>query len=246
MDNRAVSDVLGFILIFSLISVTIGIIYVSGVGGLDDTRDAERVNNAERAFDVMAHNIGDITQHGAPSRATEVRLDDAQLSVNEEVYVEYNFINASGISEYAYNVSIKPIVYSSHTGTDLVYEGGAVIRHQSDTSRMVNEPMFILDGDQPMVLLVRTWTPTNEDVGGSKTVRVRAIHDATTLDQTGDDEPYKMWLNVTSPRSEAWESYFNDDGSCAEVVTDDNTVACRLDGVQKGSVTTIRTTIEIE
>ncbi|MFC6991872.1 hypothetical protein ACFQH3_08965 [Haladaptatus sp. GCM10025707] len=250
MDNRAVSEVLGFILIFSLISLTIGVIYVTGLGGLADTRDAERVNNAERAFDVLAHNMEDISEHGAPSRATEVRLADAQLSVNEEVEIQYTFIDQSGVTEpTSLPVVIKPIVYDSQTGTDIVYEAGAVIREQPDTARMVREPGFVFDEDNPtnrnpLFMIVQTTSTTNQDIGGSKTVRVRAIHESTVVESTGSNGPYTMKVSVTSPRFEAWESYF--EGKCNDVTTTDTTVTCTLENVDKGYVTKVQTTIEIE
>ena len=55
--DRAVSDVLGYVLIFSLITSSVGVVYVAGYGSLDSLRNAERFNNAERAFDVLDSNL---------------------------------------------------------------------------------------------------------------------------------------------------------------------------------------------
>jgi len=56
-DRRAVSDVVGYVLVFSLVSLTVGVVSVAGVGALQDARDVEQANNAERAFDVLGDNV---------------------------------------------------------------------------------------------------------------------------------------------------------------------------------------------
>ncbi|WP_332898682.1 DUF7289 family protein [Haladaptatus sp. CMSO5] len=243
------SDVIGFVLIFSLISLSIGFIYVSGLGGLEDTRDAERINNAERAFDVMAHNIEDLSEQGAPSRATELRLDDAQLSVSNEVYIEYRFVNnADPTDTLTVNESLRPIVYTGQGDTSIVYEAGAVIREQADGSRMSRQPNFVLDKPVPVITIVDTRVSSPISVAGSRTVRVRAIHQGTTIasvEETNSD--YTMWISITSPRHDAWASYFEDEGVCEQgPTTTGKTVTCKVSPIERGYVSIVGTTIEIE
>ena len=70
-DGRGVSEVISFVLVFSLIAATVALVYVSGIGGLESTRSSQRVTNAERAFDVLHDNIANIHRRCTPSRATE-------------------------------------------------------------------------------------------------------------------------------------------------------------------------------
>jgi len=67
-DERGVSDVVGYVLIFSLIVATVGVVTTVGFSTLEDRQDAERVNNVERAFDVFANNMENVYRDGAPSR----------------------------------------------------------------------------------------------------------------------------------------------------------------------------------
>ena len=60
MRDRAVSDVVSYILVFALIISTVGIVSVSGISGLQDSRDGERVENAQRGFDLLADDVEDI------------------------------------------------------------------------------------------------------------------------------------------------------------------------------------------
>ncbi len=76
--DRAVSETISFVLVFSLIVASVGAVYAIGVSELEATRDAERIENAQRAFDVLADNVDDVLE-GAPSRGTEVKLAEATL-----------------------------------------------------------------------------------------------------------------------------------------------------------------------
>ena len=113
-DRRGVSETIGFVLVFSLIVLTVGVVLTVGYGGLQDARDAERVNNAERAFDVLADNVEDITHRGAPSRGTEVRLAEASLGAGSPTYLNVTGVNDSGGRVFSTgNYSTDTVVYEA-------------------------------------------------------------------------------------------------------------------------------------
>jgi len=64
---------MGFVFAFALVTASVGVVYTTGIGGLEDARENEQVTNAVRAFDVLHDNIEDVTREDAPSRATEKR-----------------------------------------------------------------------------------------------------------------------------------------------------------------------------
>ncbi|MFC6988243.1 hypothetical protein ACFQJD_05030 [Haloplanus sp. GCM10025708] len=119
MPDRAVSDVVGFVLVFSLIITSVGVVTVFGISTLEDARTDERINNAERAFDVLADNFDDIARGGAPSRATEIKLAETSLTLAETVDLS---VNASDEAD-PYPSEFRPIVFSAGSETDIVYEG---------------------------------------------------------------------------------------------------------------------------
>jgi hypothetical protein len=84
-ERRAVSETLGFVFAFALIVTTTGIVFTVGQGGLQNAQDQERLNNAERAMDVLAQNMNDLNRRSAPSRATEIRLSEASIAYGDPV-----------------------------------------------------------------------------------------------------------------------------------------------------------------
>lgn len=212
-DRRGVSETIGFVVIFGLVVSTVGVVYTVGYAGLQDARDAERVNNAERAFDVLANNMADIVLRGAPSRGTEIRLAEASIGAGPPTYVNVS-ATAGGSTVSSGNYSIEPIVYEADD-TQIRYAAGAVTRIQRDGSVMLNEPPFVLDAEKVVIPIVQVSTNDNT-VAGSKTVLVRAERRIRqpVLSETGGFDT--VTINVSTPAPEAWERYFSEKGMDCE------------------------------
>jgi hypothetical protein len=132
VNNRGVSEALGFVLVFALIIGTISVVYATGIAGLHDAQQAEKLNNVERAFDVLADNVNDIHRSGAPSRATEVKLAGGSIGTGDPVTFKIRAENSSDpLDNRTYVRSIEPIVYREPNGPAILHVQGAVIRPQS-------------------------------------------------------------------------------------------------------------------
>ncbi len=202
--DRGVSEVISFALVFSLITASVALVYVSGIGGLEDTRSGEQLNNAERAFDVLADNVGDIYQQGAPSRATEIKLSDAQMQFGDTVRVNItvrNLKRGGNISA----VNYQPIVYSADSDTDLLYSNGALLREDRSGAVMRKNPPFLLtldegpdntagtaDDEKSLILpVIQTRNAGPESTGSQRTVLVRTL--LATRDVTiAEDDPGEL------------------------------------------------------
>lgn len=207
VDRRGVSEVIGFVLVFSLVVGTISIVYVGGLSGLDETRDAERVNNAERAFDVLANNFQQLGRGEAPNRATEIKLADAQLttSSNREVSV-----NASEMDSAA---SARPVTirYDTQGDSRLVYENGAVIRVDDGNAIMQREPDFVFSSGTIVIRFI-SLRGAGQGVGGSaSTVLVRAERtQRQMLVNRGSSSDVEIRMGTHPDRADVWEKYFEE------------------------------------
>lgn len=231
-DIRAQSETIGFVLVFGLVVASIGIVFTAGFSGLQDVRDEERVSNAERAFEILGNNMGDMTQRGAPSRAAEVKLADARLHVDDAIEVRVHVPDGG----FDTNYSIRPIVYDANTGATIVYEQGAVIRSDVGGSVVQHESVLLLNGSRTIIPVVQTRLDGTGGVSGSGTVLVRTVRAQTAIEYT-NGSTNEVWVNVTSPRAESWQQYLDDksDVTCEQV--SDDTAPCR--------VTTERVTVTV-
>ena len=175
MSERAVSEVLSFTLVFALIVTSVAIVSVSGLGSLQDVRDAEQLENAERAFDVLADNLADLHRQGAPSRATEISLGQAQLATEDNVTMTVKVKDDGGTTIDVGTWEIRPLVYSGNQERELVYEAGAIFRTNRDSGFVVRDPPLVVDDDRVLLSIIGLNSPQVQSLGGS-TVLVRATH----------------------------------------------------------------------
>lgn len=221
MSERAVSEVVSYVLVFALIVSAVGIISVSGFASLQDTRNAEQVANAERAYDVMANNIADIYRRGAPGRATEINLGDARISTADNITMSVEVSDDDGSSwESAGSWPIRPIVYTGDEERELVYEAGAVFRTSRDGGIRIRDPPFVVQEDQVLISVVGINRPNAQSLSGS-TVLVRARQgqpdqepSPTTMEYANSSDSITD-VRVTieeTPRFELWRTYFENNG----------------------------------
>ena len=245
-DDRAVSEAISFVLVFSLIVMVVAISFAGGVSSLQDIRDVERVTNAERAFDVFADNVADVTAGDAPSRATEVKLAEAALYVDDPVVVNVSAVHASQPSRsFTREYEVQPLVYESRGGELIVYSNGAVIR-QGESSVMSRTPDLVLSTDRVVVPLTVTRAGERRSVSGSQTVLVRTDRAVTRVVAARSDGPYeRVYLNVTSPRADAWAAHLDarEDVSCTLA---SGTASCEISAVERVFVTVVEMDVELE
>lgn len=238
------TEVLGFVLIFSLVASTTGIVYVYGFSGLQDARDATALDNAERAMEVFADNVRDIHNRGVPNRATEFKLYDAGLRLEEPTTWRVN-VTADG-DTYVYTSNVEPLAYSAGA-TDLVYANGALVRVDRGGAIMKREPPFVfrqVGGENVAVIpFIETRSPTTQNVAGDATVLVRTdlARSETVVETVGNYSDSSLSVNVsvetTPDRAVVWERYLDAEiadayatsDPCDRVGSDSATVSCEFD-----------------
>ncbi|MFB6282198.1 MAG: hypothetical protein ABEH40_09275 [Haloferacaceae archaeon] len=206
---RGVSDVIGFVFVFSLVVSSVAIVSVVGFGGLQDSRDAARTENTELAFDVLANNIEDIRLRNVPARATEIRLAGGGLTTGNETVVRVT------VGTRTTNRTIEPIVYESDD-TRIVYETTAVLREETGPggsgASFVREPELALPDDgtpnRTAIPLVDTDMPPGR-TGGETTALIRtAATDRSVINDTAD-ATVTLEIETTEPRAAAWDRYLD-------------------------------------
>jgi hypothetical protein len=225
--DRGQSELVGFVLIFGVVVLTIALIGLTGFTGLDSAQDFQRTTNAEQAFTALADNVEDVARGRAPSRRTEVRIADASLSLEPSetnITVEYS----NGTSSNA-TVRTAPIVYDSGSGTTITYRSGAIIREDEGNAVLLREPNVVLTNESVILPSISTSQPSGGKVGGTTAVDIRTQTGGVDLLVTNESVD-EISLNITTPRAEAWERYFDQfDDSLVTVQRNENSVEVTID-----------------
>lgn len=228
--DRAVSDVVGFVLVFALVVSVVAVVSLAGLGSLESARDAGQTNNAERAMGILADNAADVYQRGAPSRATEISLDDAQMYLDEPVTVRV--ADAEGSVSFDESFSIRPLVYRGPDGTELVYSMGALFRVQDRGGVVVGEWPGRVTGDRVAMPVVNTSSATGGAQSiASSTVLVRTVARDRSIVAEATDFEEEWTIRIDSPRRELWfRTLDRRAGVDCDLPTGDDHVLCTMTG----------------
>ncbi|MEF8856596.1 MAG: hypothetical protein V5A16_04155 [Haloplanus sp.] len=252
--DRAVSDVLSFVLVFSLITASVGVVTVVGLGGLQDARDAERIDNGERAFEVLADNHRDIVRGGAPSRATEVKLAETTLTLTEP---SDSNVTLSGGSVVGTTAS-RPVTFgmsgdATNLSSGVVYELGAVFRVDRGGSVMRRAPPFQFGENRTVIHYVALESQTGQAQrrSGSTTVLLRSVRGTTAvISRTEPSNEVTIAVETDPRRAEAWKRYFETQlegmaatpGSACDPLDGSGIVTCSF---ETDDLRVMRTTIRV-
>lgn len=202
--RRGVSDVVGFAVLFGIVVLSIALVYTFGVGALTDVQSGEAVDNAGRAFDILADNMADIHHNGAPGRSTELEFESGELTTTGRITVSVTNDTRNLTESFA----ATPITYTR--GEDsLRYATGAVIRRHRDSAAMVNEPPFRFSERRVVISFIETkQVGTTTSIAGG-TVRVESRSRGTNVVAIANDTDGVVFtVSVTSPHHQAWRRYF--------------------------------------
>lgn len=201
--DRGVSETVGFVLVFALITTTIAVTFTVGIGGLEDAQVAERDNNVERAFDVLHDNFNDISRDGVPSRATELRLGGGELTLDRESSFRLN-----GSAMESPVVDRGSLTYHGAGDTRIVYENGAVFRMEGENGVMIEEPDLLV-GDTVVYSLYGLGGPP-QVTSGERTVLI--VGERTDRAVPFDDRTAaaNVTLEINSTQATVWERYYRD------------------------------------
>lgn len=223
-DDRAVSEILGYALVFSLVLVTVAIVSVSGLSGFQNAESFQRQQNAQTAFDVLHGNLEDIYYQDVPRRATEIALGETQLSYGDPVTLNVTVDGESFV------VESQPLVQRFGEGDKLVYEAGAVFyTTKSGGGVVLQEPPMLFQQEMANVMLANVSPGSSGGVGGG-TILVRARSTGRELHYPNatQDLEGNLTINITSPRADLWHEYLTSQSGFSDclVSSGDNRVKC--------------------
>ncbi|WP_226010298.1 DUF7289 family protein [Halomicrobium salinisoli] len=207
MTDRGQSNTLGFILLFSIVLASLGVVATAGVDTLESGRDVATSQNVEQSFRELAGAATDVHRENVSSRTARMRLGNGQLEVGEdtEITVDVDSTADTEVDE----LSVTPITYSIDD-RDVTYEGTAVVREEGGGSILVRKPDFHLDADGGLVVVPVVQTSQVGDtasVGGGQ-AEVRLLRGDADVTVVRPDSSTDVTLTVDPPdsRVEAWET----------------------------------------
>ncbi|WP_317295602.1 DUF7289 family protein [Methanoculleus nereidis] len=212
MNERAVSEAIGFILILGIVISGIGLVTLYGYPVLLKEQSNTDVKNMERAMIVIQNDMKSLCFKNVPYKETSLQVSGGTLEVvNSTSYG--SSINISNSTDF-WDYSLGALIYRSDRGNEVIsLENGAVMTRQEGSagSAMLAEPRWFYDDSTGtfVVYIMNITTETLMAKSGMTTVRM-SLENATThpplLNPTAITVKYE-----TDPSgdyySTAWENY---------------------------------------
>lgn len=162
MDNRAVSNTLGYVLLFAVVFASIAAVGTAGVDSLTAVRDGTVSVNAENTMTGIASAVEDVHRENV-SRTSRVRLGGGSLAAGETTTITVDVDGSTEIDD----LETRPIVYQTGN-TRIAYVAGAVFRLEQEGEVTVREPDHRIAADGTVLSLpVTNPSSAGSSVSGS-------------------------------------------------------------------------------
>lgn len=233
-DERGLSEVVAYILVFTVVLVSLGVVSTFGVTALQEVRDATTANNGEVAMEVLDGDLESVYYGETTGQSTEFALDGASLETGQQVTVD---VRVGGTSVGSAPWTFRPIVYRTDE-TTILYENSMVIREQRDGAVPVTGGLFRHSPDtgsspsRTVIPVVQTKAPGVGSVsGGTHRVVARRGSDTASVVHSGSPLTVEFeltWGGPTLPeRADVWVDRLNERIPASSVPS--GTVACAPD-----------------
>ena len=234
-SNRAVSHAVGFVLVFSIIIASVGIVTTAGYDQLNEFRIDEQQQNAERAMTLLQQNAGEIQRGMSVRRSGEIDLIQGslatigtstsriQVNITDRTGPEVDFEGEYALSGARYRVG----------DTEIALEGGALLRSDPSGTSMAKSPPIRCTDDRALVSVVTFRNRSfNQVSGGTVTVQfaenrsvVRFPRNRTGVNST--EGRADVTVRIHSGFQNGWERYLSSDASGFEPTGVDGEFECK-------------------
>jgi hypothetical protein len=209
-SDDAVSEMVDYSIILSIILLATGIIVVAGVPMLEHMQETQHTDNIKQSFQVLAPNVNKVVFGNAPAQSVELKMYGGSLSVTGNNYINISmqvWNNTAGLSETVSFGKQMGNIENDFQNTLISYENSGVwARYESGESIMVAEPRFTYANN--VLVIPDASVSGRSSVSGSGLVRVTA--DAGRRSIESYQNVSQVNITITSDYFEAWERFLNE------------------------------------
>lgn len=200
-NDRGVSDVVAFALVFSMVITIVTATFVLGVDSIEALSNDGQMQTADDQMKAVAASFDDIHRRGSVARSIEVELDGGTLELSDS-NIEVD--TGSGFTSY----SAGALELQREQGV-IAYEVGAVTRQDSAGSNglITRDPALYCGGSTAIISVVELDPSTPISVGGQDSIRlIGRLGDQTAKTTTTTSVTVDISALSDSTRA-AWRTY---------------------------------------
>ncbi len=218
-SQKAVSEVIGYMLIFTIVVLSVGLMYTYGYPILEDLQERIRFQNAQQGFEILQADLDRVAYDQAPVKTTSISTGGGSIyaaSTGDQINI---VVISSGITKYDSTKDLGIIEYR-YRGKKISYIDGGVFIKQGERSYLRYPPKVFAYNDTEtynLTVIISTFSVkcSYPLMGGGDRVSVVSKYNrtgnSTFIDQSSNSSSSNVTITVDSTYyADAWEWHFSD------------------------------------
>jgi len=239
-DERAVSETVGFIIIFGIVMAGIGLVTLYGYPALLNQQAAANIGNMEKNLLVLQSDVSTLAYKSVPYKEISMQVSGGVLSVVKPPIssLDHSFsiriINSAGPAGPIDETIIFPsgeIQFTTDSGEVIVLlQNGAVVKWQSGGSVMLSDPRWFIDtatdGTKTIVMtLIQVDSVDSLATSGISNIQLSAEpliltgYTSNFIEFPITSNKYTIRIKPPVAYPKAWTNYFDDPLEMTQVGT---------------------------
>ncbi|MDG6244216.1 MAG: hypothetical protein QCH31_07470 [Methanolobus sp.] len=206
-SNAAVSETLGYILLFGIVTLSMGTIYAIGYPALQSNIDANIFESAEQNFIVLQSNMDRVAFDQTPVKVLKLKLQSSAIAVNNESSMTIDWGGASQ------TVTGEGEIQFQKDSKTLTYEMGAVFKkYPREGTVIVSKPPIYTSriNNQDIVTIGLVSVNGNSYIAGKGIATLTLGHNSSNMEMT--DTLTNVTVAINSSHATKWAEYLEDIG----------------------------------
>lgn len=248
-DERGVSEVFGYLLVFGLITTLAFIGATTGIAEIASQQEIEQTRTVERGFELLNRDFKTMQNHKDQRKATPVNIEEGSIGYGETTTITIGDWDGGAFTSDATTIETESIIYQ-HGDTKLTYDAGVLFNKRVNRDVLTRlETQVVVTADKAVVpiVIIDSQAPTTALApAGEITFQSDYEPDTQTItERTVTGDSLKIQINTTTPKG--WEKQLQQEGF-ENVEQNGETVRAdiAIDGTHPDTATLSPTTIETE
>ncbi|MEA1944547.1 MAG: hypothetical protein U9N07_04330 [Euryarchaeota archaeon] len=225
-SDRAVSEVIGYALVFGIIVTAIGLIYVAGLPALQSSKDTTQFKSVEQGFMILRTDLLKVALDQSPVRTTKLgTAEGGSLSSDPSACKLSLKIFESTNPVFDDTIELGNIEFASRIGS-ISCENGAVVTKYPSGSIMTSKPRMFNSTDQGNIMFSLVKINDSFSSVGGGIARITISNPRFNESIFSTPEVYrngKLKIKVDSEYADAWERFLEDEFDTAFTDSTDDT-----------------------
>jgi type II secretory pathway pseudopilin PulG len=228
-SDSAVSEVVGYTLVFGIVVLAIGLIYVAGIPALQSTTDAAQFKSVEQGFMILNTDIRKVAFDQSPVRTTKLGTAEGGTLASDPAAcnISIKIFDGAGTERFNHTIELGRIEFVSGVGSISCENGAVITRYGSGSIMTIKPRMFKLDQDQIMFSLIKVNDSSRSASGGISQVTISNPRFNESLFNTPEVyENGEMAIKVDSEYADSWARFLSSEFGATFNQSDGSTGWC--------------------